>query len=84
MSGARYNVFATRMFVMTFHFFFLLTLSSSVFRALTVFKAKLKGAVKGHSLLKKKSDALKIKFRKIVKDLVDVSFFFFRFDAHSA
>lgn len=52
MSGARYNVFATRM-------------------ALTVFKAKLKGAVKGHSLLKKKSDALKIKFRKIVKDLVD-------------
>ena len=41
-----------------------------------MFKGKLKGAVKGHSLLKKKSDALKIKFRKIVKDLVDVFFFF--------
>ena len=41
-------------------------------RALTVFKGKLKGAVKGHSLLKRKSDALKIKFRKILKELLEV------------
>eukprot|EP01114_Cavostelium_apophysatum_P016800 TRINITY_DN484_c0_g1_i1.p1 TRINITY_DN484_c0_g1~~TRINITY_DN484_c0_g1_i1.p1 ORF type:complete len:268 (+),score=75.56 TRINITY_DN484_c0_g1_i1:952-1755(+) len=50
MSGARLNVFPTRM-------------------TLTVMKGKLKGAVRGHSLLKKKSDALTIKFRAILSKI---------------
>jgi V-type H+-transporting ATPase subunit D len=37
--------------------------------SLTQFKNRLKGAQKGHSLLKKKSDALVIRFRKILKEL---------------
>jgi len=52
MSGARLNVFPTRM-------------------ALTIMKAKLKGAVRGHSLLKKKSDALTLKFRAILNKIKD-------------
>mmetsp|Transcript_30115 Transcript_30115/g.84115 ORF Transcript_30115/g.84115 Transcript_30115/m.84115 type:complete len:258 (-) Transcript_30115:36-809(-) len=39
--------------------------------ALTIYKGKLKGAIKGHSLLKRKADALKIKFRKVLKDLME-------------
>jgi len=39
--------------------------------ALTIMKAKLKGAVTGHSLLKKKSDALTIRFRAILSKLVE-------------
>jgi V-type H+-transporting ATPase subunit D len=37
------------------------------FRALTVVKSKLKGAQTGHSLLKRKSDALTKRFQDIVK-----------------
>jgi len=39
--------------------------------ALTVMKARLKGAQKGHSLLKKKADALQMRFRSILKKIVD-------------
>lgn len=39
--------------------------------ALTVMKAKLKGAITGHSLLKKKSDALTMRFRAILSKLVE-------------
>jgi V-type H+-transporting ATPase subunit D len=39
--------------------------------ALTVMKAKLKGAITGHSLLKKKSDALTMRFRAILSRLVE-------------
>jgi len=39
--------------------------------ALTTMKSKLKGAVTGHSLLKKKSDALTIRFRAILSKLVE-------------
>jgi len=39
--------------------------------ALTLMKIRLKSAVQGHSLLKKKSDALKLKFRKILKQIVE-------------
>ena len=35
-------------------------------------KARLKGAQKGHSLLKKKSDALTLRFRQILKKIVEV------------
>lgn len=42
-------------------------------RALTLMKGRLKGAQKGHSLLKKKSDALTMRFRKILKMIIDVS-----------
>ncbi|EFA80894.1 vacuolar ATP synthase subunit D [Heterostelium album PN500] len=39
--------------------------------ALTNMKSKLKGAITGHSLLKKKSDALTIRFRKILANIVE-------------
>lgn len=39
--------------------------------ALTVMKARLKGAQKGHSLLKKKADALQIRFRSILKKIIE-------------
>lgn len=39
--------------------------------ALTLMKARLKGAQKGHSLLKKKSDALTMRFRKILKMIIE-------------
>jgi len=51
-SGARMNVFPTRM-------------------TLTIMKAKLKGAVRGHSLLKKKSDALTLRFRSILSKIAE-------------
>jgi hypothetical protein len=50
--------------------------------ALTVMKTRLKGAITGHSLLKKKSDALTVRFRAILKQITDVrvnAFFFFFF-----
>lgn len=34
-------------------------------------KTRLKGAQKGHSLLKKKSDALTLRFRSIMKKIID-------------
>lgn len=39
--------------------------------ALTVMKGRLKGASKGHSLLKKKADALQIRFRSILKKIIE-------------
>lgn len=39
-------------------------------------KTRLKGAQKGHSLLKKKADALNLRFREILKKIVDVNIFF--------
>ena len=36
-------------------------------------KLRLKGAQKGHSLLKKKADALTLRFRQILKKIIDVS-----------
>ena len=35
-------------------------------------KARLKGAQKGHSLLKRKADALQLRFRLILKKIVEV------------
>lgn len=40
--------------------------------AQTAMKQRLKGAQKGHSLLKKKSDALTMKFRQILKKIIDI------------
>ena len=40
--------------------------------ALTAMKSRLKGAQTGHSLLKKKADALQMKFRQILKKIVQV------------
>jgi len=39
--------------------------------ALTTMKSKLKGAVRGHSLLKRKSDALTLRFRAILSKIVE-------------
>lgn len=35
-------------------------------------KARLKGAQKGHSLLKKKADALQLRFRQVLKKIIEV------------
>ncbi|CAG2108565.1 unnamed protein product [Medioppia subpectinata] len=43
-----------------------------VSRAQTLMKSRLKGAQKGHSLLKKKADALQMRFRLILKKIVEV------------
>mmetsp|Transcript_103464 Transcript_103464/g.144129 ORF Transcript_103464/g.144129 Transcript_103464/m.144129 type:complete len:255 (-) Transcript_103464:66-830(-) len=40
--------------------------------AQTLMKVRLKSAKKGHSLLKKKADALQMRFRKILKEIVEV------------
>ena len=40
-------------------------------------KVRLKGAIKGHSLLKKKVDALKLRFHAILKKIIEVKFLFF-------
>jgi V-type H+-transporting ATPase subunit D len=39
--------------------------------AMSIMKARLKGAQKGHSLLKKKADALQLKFRSILKKIIE-------------
>lgn len=39
--------------------------------AMTTMKGRLKGAQKGHSLLKKKADALQLRFRMILKKIVE-------------
>lgn len=39
--------------------------------ALTLMKSRLKGAQKGHSLLKKKADALQMRFRSILKKIIE-------------
>jgi V-type H+-transporting ATPase subunit D len=41
-------------------------------RALTTMKSKLKGAQTGHSLLKRKSDALTARFRVILQKIDEV------------
>ena len=41
-------------------------------------KLRLKGAQKGHSLLKKKADALTVRFRQILLKIVEVCAFKFR------
>ena len=38
---------------------------------LQVMKGRLVGATKGHALLKKKADALTVKFRQILRDILD-------------
>jgi len=43
-----------------------------VTRAQTVMKARLKGAQKGHSLLKRKADALQMRFRLILGKIIEV------------
>ena len=43
-----------------------------LFRAQTIMKGRLKGAQTGHNLLKKKADALAIRFRLILKKIIDV------------
>lgn len=50
-------------------------------------KARLKGAQKGHSLLKKKADALTLRFRKILKKIIEVfvvilRYFYVQFDVN--
>jgi len=39
--------------------------------ALTTMKSRMKGAQKGHSLLKKKADALQMRFRSILKKIIE-------------
>jgi vacuolar-type H+-ATPase subunit D/Vma8 len=38
---------------------------------LTMMKARLVGATKGHALLKKKADALTVRYRQILKEIVE-------------
>jgi vacuolar-type H+-ATPase subunit D/Vma8 len=42
------------------------------FRAQTMMKARLAGAHKGHGLLKKKADALQMRFRLILGKIIEV------------
>ena len=44
-----------------------------IYRAQTLMKSRLVGAQKGHSLLKKKADALQMRFRLILSKIIDVS-----------
>lgn len=41
-------------------------------RAQTIMKARLKGAQTGRNLLKKKSDALSMRFRQILRKIIEV------------
>uniref|UniRef100_A0A669CG99 V-type proton ATPase subunit D n=2 Tax=Oreochromis TaxID=8139 RepID=A0A669CG99_ORENI len=43
-------------------------------RAQTIMKARLKGAQTGRNLLKKKSDALSMRFRQILRKIIETSF----------
>lgn len=45
-------------------------------RALQQVKLRLKGAQKGHSLLKKKADALTLRFRQILTKIIEVNVYF--------
>lgn len=45
------------------------------FSSLATYKQKKKGAEKGYSLLKKKSDALTIRYRQILGEIIDVRTF---------
>ena len=46
-------------------------------RALQQMKMRLKGAQKGHSLLKRKADALTLRFRQILSKIIEVALVFF-------
>uniref|UniRef100_A0AAQ5ZMW9 V-type proton ATPase subunit D n=1 Tax=Amphiprion ocellaris TaxID=80972 RepID=A0AAQ5ZMW9_AMPOC len=48
--------------------------ASGVERAQTIMKARLKGAQTGRNLLKKKSDALSMRFRQILRKIIETSF----------
>lgn len=48
-------------------------------RAQTIMKARLKGAQTGRNLLKKKSDALSMRFRQILRKIIEVSWLRIRF-----
>lgn len=43
------------------------------FRAQMLMKSRLQGAQKGHGLLKKKADALQMRFRMILGKIIEVS-----------
>lgn len=49
-------------------FFYVLTFSAQM-----LMKARLAGAQKGHGLLKKKADALQMRFRMILGKIIEVS-----------
>lgn len=68
--GARLNIFPTRMCAVAGSAD--QGTNPSICRALTTLKAKLVGAVKGHALLKKKADALSLRFRAILAKIVEV------------
>ncbi|KAG1667344.1 V-type proton ATPase subunit D [Nymphon striatum] len=48
-----------------------LEITDKYYRALMVMKGRLKAAQKGHSLLKKKADALQMRFRMILRKIID-------------
>lgn len=52
-------------------FFVILTF----FRAQMLMKSRLAGAQKGHGLLKKKADALQMRFRQILGKIIEVIFY---------
>jgi hypothetical protein len=58
---------------MYIHTYIQMTMFFFVFRAQMLMKARLKGAQKGHSLLKKKADALQMRFRQILGKIIEVS-----------
>lgn len=53
-------------------YLFIIYVISVPYRAQTLMKGRLKGAQKGHSLLKKKADALQMRFRMILGKIVQV------------
>ena len=71
-SKDRYNIFPSRMFVCLGFFSLSELFEMDDSRAQTTMKGRLKGAQTGHNLLKKKADALAIRFRSILKKIIDV------------
>ena len=66
------KIILLRFFIMMAPFVLYHICAFIVFRALAMIKARLKGAQKGHSLLKKKADALTLRFRSILKKIIEV------------